>query len=498
MVGKDARSSEQYHPVPPEDVINYDDERNLRTAGLLQEASFKLTEVGPRFGKRHGQMIIYFLLMFTSFCIRVNMSVSIVAMTDPDVSINNNIPTYNWTDKNVVQSAFFWGYVLPQVGAGWLASRYGPKWFLVATMGVGSVAGIFIPTAAAWYGSTGVMVCRAIQGLSQGFVFPSVHGLLAKWVPKSERSRLGTLVYAASPAGSVVSMILTGYIAASSYGWPMGFYLFSIFGLIWCLLCALFGSNSPADHASISKEERFYIESSLGQEDHGKQISTPWIKIMTSIPFWALVVAQSGFVWGYWTLQTQTPIYMSSVMKFDLKSNSALSALPYLSQLATSPLFSCISDALINRAVFNVATMRKIMTVLGLFVPAIALVLVANIRTDQSGSAVALLVAAVAFNSACMSGFIVNHMDLSPNHAGILMGISNTVSHCCAILALLFAQFVVTDEENIAQWKIMFYFAAGVYVSVTIIFVVFGSGEMQTWNDNKKDDTETRRQLQRA
>ncbi|CAH1154510.1 unnamed protein product [Phaedon cochleariae] len=172
---------------------------------------------------------------------------------------------------------------------------------------------------------------------------------------------------------------------------------------------------------------------------------------MTSLPFWALVVAQSGFVWGYWTLQTQTPIYMSSVMKFDLKSNSALSALPYLSQLATSPLFSCISDALINRAVFNVATMRKIMTVLGLFIPAIALVLVANIRTDQWGSAVALLVAAVAFNSACMSGFIVNHMDLSPNHAGILMGISNTVSHLCAILALLFAQFVVTDEVRIIR-----------------------------------------------
>ncbi|CAG9817703.1 unnamed protein product [Phaedon cochleariae] len=41
-----------------------------------------------------------------------------------------------------------------------------------------------------------VMVCRAVQGLSQGFVFPSVHGLLARWVPKSERSRLGTLVYA--------------------------------------------------------------------------------------------------------------------------------------------------------------------------------------------------------------------------------------------------------------------------------------------------------------
>ncbi|KAG5861854.1 hypothetical protein JTB14_035474 [Gonioctena quinquepunctata] len=156
----------------------------------------KYSEYSPKFGKRHGQMLIYFLLIFIAYSIRVNLSVGIVAMTDPTASINPDIPTYNWTDKSVVLSAFFWGYILPQVGAGWLANNYGPKWFLIGAMAVCSLAGMSLPSLAAAFGSQGVMVGRAIQGLSQGFIFPCIHNLLSKWVPPSERGRLGTFVYA--------------------------------------------------------------------------------------------------------------------------------------------------------------------------------------------------------------------------------------------------------------------------------------------------------------
>lgn len=68
---------------------------------------------------------------------------AIVAMTDPTASSNPDVPvsvltftknwlyflllqTYpKWNDKSIVLSAFFWGYVIPQIMAGWLAGRYG-------------------------------------------------------------------------------------------------------------------------------------------------------------------------------------------------------------------------------------------------------------------------------------------------------------------------------------------------------------------------------------
>lgn len=66
----------------------------------------------------------------------------------------------------------------------------------MVTIFLGSLSAILTPCIAHLFGSKGVMGVRAFQGFTQGFVYPSVHGLLSKWVPISERSRLGTFVYA--------------------------------------------------------------------------------------------------------------------------------------------------------------------------------------------------------------------------------------------------------------------------------------------------------------
>nr|XP_023022715.1 putative inorganic phosphate cotransporter isoform X1 [Leptinotarsa decemlineata] len=448
------------------------------------------TKSGPKFGKRHGQIIIYFLLIFIAYSIRVNLSVGIVAMTDPTASSNPNIPTYNWTDKSVVLSAFFWGYILPQVGAGWLSNRYGPKWFLIGSMGVCSLAGMAIPSLAASLGSKGVMVGRAIQGLSQGFIFPSMHVLLAKWVPPNERSRLGTFVYAAGPFGTVASMLLTGFIASSWYGWPMVFYSFSGAGLAWCFLFCYYGCDGPSHHSTITEEEKFYIENSLGHTDQSTKMSTPWSKIFTSWPVWAIFLTQSGHNWGFWTLLTEIPAYMSNVMDFNIKSNSVLSALPYFVLWVLSFVFSSIADWLINKNILTIGVSRKVFNTIGLIVPAIALIYLGNTGADEHNKAITLLVIAVGVNSAIYCGFNVNHMDISPNHAGTLMGITNGASNICGIVAPLVVQLLVVEEKNPEQWKVIFYLTASIYALASLIFVIFGSGEIQPWNDEDKSDKE--------
>lgn len=157
---------------------------------------FKNFVAASCFGVRHTQVLLNFLLTFIAYGIRVNLSVGIVAMTTPS-SPNPSVPVYpNWHDKSIVLSSFFWGYVLPQVGAGQLAKKFGPKWFLVSTMSVCSLFSLLLPVMAETFGSKGVMASRALQGFCQGFIFPSIHNILSHWVPTSERSRLGTFVYA--------------------------------------------------------------------------------------------------------------------------------------------------------------------------------------------------------------------------------------------------------------------------------------------------------------
>ncbi|KAG5862705.1 hypothetical protein JTB14_033776 [Gonioctena quinquepunctata] len=224
---------------------------------------------GPKLGKRHQQMLLLFSLLFISFCVKVSITIAMVAMTD--TSTESGIPVYNWTNKNVIISAFFWGYIIPQIGAGWLATHYGPKKFLIGSMAISSLAGFLVPASAAHFGYVGVMICRAIQGLCQGFVFPSAHMLVARWVPQSERSTVSSLVYAGGPSGTTLAILITGYISASSYGWPMSFYFFNGLGLFWTVCYTFWGYNTPADHPTISEEEKYYIESFSGCDEAKKE-----------------------------------------------------------------------------------------------------------------------------------------------------------------------------------------------------------------------------------
>ncbi|KAJ3645134.1 hypothetical protein Zmor_022820 [Zophobas morio] len=441
------------------------------------------TSPSTLFGVRHVQVLLNFFLTFIAYGIRVNLSVGIVAMTTKS-SDNPDIPVYDWHDKSILLSSFFWGYIIPQIGAGQLAKKYGPKWFLVSTMGICSLFSVLLPVMADAFDSKGVMISRALQGFCQGFFFPSIHNILSYWVPVTERSRLGTFVYAGGPLGTVVSMIVSGIISASWYGWPLIFYIYGGLGLLWSVAMAIVGSNKPKDSKIISEEERLYIEASLDRSPDAKNLATPWRDILTSRAFWALLIAHCGQNWGFWTLMTEIPSYMSEVMNFQIKSNSYLSALPYFVLWVLSFIFSAIADFLIIRKYASIGTTRKIFNSIGLVVPAIALVFLGFMDEEHHTPAIALLVIAVGMNSAIFSGFNVNHMDIAPNHSGTLMGLTNCVSNIFSLLAPLFVQVVVTNEKDTSQWQTVFCVAAGIYIISDLCFVLCGSGEVQEWNDN--------------
>lgn len=454
----------------------------------LQEYLPEYSNAVPVIGKRHLQIGLYFILGFVAFAFRVTMAVAIVAMTDPSVNNNPDIPIYpGWTKKNFILSAFFWGYVALQLVAAWAAKKYSAKWLLVVVIFIQSVLGILTPLTAALLGEKGIMLSRAIEGLCQGFVFPVGTHLISQWVPPQERSRYGSVMHASGKLGTLFAMAITGYISASSYGWPWAFRLMGILGLIWCVLMAIFGYDSPGRHPTISQVERLYIERSLGTDC--KKHTIPWKAIFTSAPVWALFIAQSGQIYCFWTLLTQIPSYMNYVLKFDIKHNGVWSSMPYLTMFILSYTVGFISDGIINRGVVSRVTARKIFNSIGFLVPAIALVTLGFINANQKTEAIALLIIAVGVSSASFSGFAINHMDLSPNHAGVLVGLINGTGQIGGILAPLVVQMLVTNQADILQWRYVFIIAAGIYVVTALAFIIFGSAKVQWWN---KEENETK------
>jgi len=77
-------------------------------------------------------------------------------------------------------------------------------------------------------------------------------------------------------------------------------------------------------------------------------------------------------------------------------------------------------------------------------------------RQDQPELTVGILIIAVSSNIAACCGHNVNHMDLSPNFAGTLMGFTNTTATICSILAPLIAGVIIQD--SVCKTLYFFYF----------------------------------------
>ncbi|KAL7303625.1 hypothetical protein TKK_0003770 [Trichogramma kaykai] len=221
---------------------------------VLENGLEKEVDVSPaegQWGVRHFQAFLFFLGMFIAYGHRVCFSIAILGMEED----------FGWLsrEKSMMLSAFFWGYVLTQVPAGQLAGRWSARKILVIGMLLCGVATAAIP----WFVTADrpwvVLLARFLMGFGQGAVLPGIHTLLAKWVPKGERARLGSFAYSGGQLGTVVAMPISAQLSTTPIGWAAVFYFYGALCALWALLFQLCGSDGPQVHPRIGDVERLYI-----------------------------------------------------------------------------------------------------------------------------------------------------------------------------------------------------------------------------------------------
>ncbi|XP_018320987.1 putative inorganic phosphate cotransporter [Agrilus planipennis] len=463
-------------------------------------------------GSRHVVTFMLFLGMANAYVMRTNMSVAIVAMVNhtaiggghdneplddecDGVYANENSNSSRTSDgefiwetdlQGYILSSFFYGYVITQIPFGILSKKYGALYFLGVGMLINSVFGLLVPISSQW-GVWWLIVIRFIQGLGEGPIVPCTHAMLAKWIPPNERSRMGAFVYAGAQFGTVISMPLSGLLSASTAGWPSIFYVFGAIGTVWSIAFLIFVHEDPASHPRIDPEEKKYIEKVIWGSSNTYTPPVPWKSIVTSLPFWAILIAHMGHNYGYETLMTELPTYMKQVLHFNIKDNGFLSALPYLAMWFFSMGISHVADWMLTKKYFTHTSVRKIINGIGQYGPAVALFAAAFTGCDR-WLTVALLTVGVGLNGGIYSGFKVNHLDISPRFAGILMSFTNCLANLAGLLAPIYAGNIIKGQPTQAKWRIVFITAAAVYAGCCTFYSIFASGQRQPWDDPATDD----------
>nr|CAH7751235.1 unnamed protein product [Callosobruchus chinensis] len=368
---------------------------------------------------------------------RDSVSISIVAMTDNSTTTNLDVPTYNWNNKNVVLSSFFWGYILPQVFMAVAIKRYGTKKILAISMSINCITCMLIPFTADQFGSYGMMACRALQGFSQAAVLPALYNVLSQWAPPSERSFLGALGGSGALLGVIVTMPVTGILCSSSWGWPSTFYLNGALGLIWLVLWIFLAADTPYNHKFITESEKKYITSSLGHTEEAK--------------------------------------------------NGVISSLPFVANFTLGFIFGYFADAIIRKRIMSLENCRKMYVAISTIGPALCLVSLSFLPENSTVLSCLMMVLHQSFSAAYQGGISMSYLDISPNFCGILMSITNAVSTICDIVVPLLVQVIVTNEADKSQWRIIFLIAAAMYVFATVSFTLLGSGQVQPWDHIKSE-----------
>ncbi|KAI1241137.1 hypothetical protein IHE44_0009600 [Lamprotornis superbus] len=384
----------------------------------------RMHEVPACCSARYNLALLACFGFFLLYALRVNLSVALVDMVEPNTSLAKNVTSnvcpehsstinvprnttgekYSWDadTQGWILGSFFYGYIITQIPGGYLASKIGGKLLLGFGIFGTSVFTLLTPLAAN-LGVGYLIAVRALEGLGE-----------------------------------------------------------------LCIQCGLLGLL----HWNAASSLVFHMQLST-------QKSVPWRPMLESLPLWAIVVAHFSYNWTFYTLLTLLPTYMNEILRFDAQENGFLSALPYFGCWLCIILSGQIADYLREKQNFSTVCVRKCFTLIGMIGPAVFLVAAGFIGCNYA-LAVAFVTISTTLGGFCTSGYSINHLDIAPSYAGILLGITNSFATIPGMMGPVIAKNL-THNNTVGEWQMVFYIAASINLFGAIFFALFASGEVQDW-----------------
>merc|ERR1711892_1090799 len=174
---------------------------------------------------------------------------------------------------------------------------------------------------------------------------------------------------------------------------------------------------------------------------------------------------------------------MGEAYGMNVAEGSTLAALPHLIMTIIVPLGGQLADYLRRKEILSTTNVRKVFNCGGFGGEALFLLVVAYARHRLT--AVIALIVAVGSSGFAISGFNVNHLDIAPRYASILMGISNGVGTFAGMICPITTEQITkkhdSREQIMEEWEHVFLIASSIHFFGVIFYAIFASGELQDW-----------------
>jgi MFS transporter, ACS family, solute carrier family 17 (sodium-dependent inorganic phosphate cotransporter), other len=392
-------------------------------------------------------VLLLFAAVFISYIDRTNISVAAIAMKD-DLG-------WTETDKGMVLSAFFVGYLVLMAATGALANRYG-GWRVLGVAVIWWSLWTALTPPTAMMSIAALIVARVALGIGEAAVFPAAMNMISRWVPAERRSRATAMVISAISLGTVFALPMTGWLVRE-YGWSLPFFLFGAIGLLWYVAWHLLARGDPPGAAPTGSETPM-------------QRAIPWRRLLSLPAVWAIVVAHFASNWHLYVLLAWLPSYFKTTFGVSLASAGALAAAPWLVNFVAANLAGAWADRML-RAGRSAGFVRKLMQTIALVGSAVFMLLLTRATTPIA--AVVIMCCASTSSACAMSGFAPNCFDIAPKYADVIWGVSNTFATLPGIAGVYITGWLA---DRAGTFGAPFVLTATVSLIGATFYLIFGSG----------------------
>jgi MFS family permease len=341
--------------------------------------------------------------IFINYIDRGNLSIA--------ASLVKNEFNLSATQLGFLLTAFFITYMPMQPLAGWLVDRFSASRVLVAGFIVWSLATTLSGLAG---GFAALFGCRLLLGLGESVSFPAMARILAENVSEAQRGLANGIAQTGIAFGPAFGVFFGGILIAA-YGWRPFFIAFGLLSMLWVLAWTVV-AHKHVRHGDVAQA-----------------VGAPPMELVLKEPsLWGASLAAFCSLFFLYFLLTWIPYYLVHERHWTLTQMSSIAGTAFLLMGMSMLACGAIADRFVRNGT-SPTLARK--ATFGAGAIGVAISMIGCGFSNNSASAIWLLIAGIAGGAFLVNNFTVAQTMAGPAACGKWVGVQNTVANIAGVIA---------------------------------------------------------------